>query len=71
MLIDIEISKYRHVGILLYLAADLPNCQYCMRFLLIKMTAATQHCWQVLKHLVLYLAGNQDVCLSLNVKGRH
>ena len=33
------------------------------------MTSATQHCWQVLKHLVLYLAGNQDLCLSLNFKG--
>ena len=33
------------------------------------MTSATQHCWQVLKHLVLYVAGNQDLCLSLNFKG--
>ena len=33
------------------------------------MTSATQQCWQVLKDLVLYLAGNQDLCLSLNFKG--
>ena len=33
------------------------------------MTSATQHCWQLLKHLVLYLAGNQDLCLSLTFKG--
>ena len=33
------------------------------------MTSATQHCWQVLKHLVLYLAGNQDLCLRSNFKG--
>ena len=41
------------VGILLYLAADLPHCQHCIRFLATKMTSATQHCWQVLKHSVL------------------
>ena len=33
------------------------------------MMSTTQHCWQELKHLVLYLAGNQDLCLSLNFKG--
>ena len=71
LLSDSEMSKYRSaVGILLYLAADLPHCQHCIRFLTTKMTSATQHCWQVLKHLVLYLAGNQDVCLSLNFKGQ-
>ena len=64
-------AKYRSaVGTLLYLAADLPHCQHCIRFLATKMTAATEHCWQVLKHLVLYLSGTQDVCLSLNFKGQ-
>ena len=54
LLSDSEMSKYRSAaGILLYLAADLPHCQHCIRFLATKMTSATQHCWQVLKHLVL------------------
>ena len=67
---EADLTEFRRaVGILLYLAADLPLCQHCIRFLATKMTSATQHCWQVLKHLVLYLAGNQDLCLSLNFKG--
>ena len=67
---EADLTKFRSaVGILLYLAADLPHCQHCIRFLATKMTSATQHCWQVLKHLVLYLAGNQNLCLSLNFKG--
>jgi len=41
---DTEMSKFRSaVGILLYLAADLPHCQHCIRFLATKMTSATQH----------------------------
>ena len=65
-----DLTKYRSaVGILLYLAADWPHCQHCTRFLATKMTSATQHCQQVLQHLVLYLAGNQDLCWSLNFKG--
>ena len=67
---EADLTKFRSaVGILLYLAADLPHCQHCIRFLATQMTSATQHCWQVLKHLVLSLAGNQDLCLSLNLKG--
>ena len=67
---EADLTKFRSaVGILLFLAADLPHCQHCIRFLATKMTSATQHCWQVLKHLVLYLSGNQDLCLSLNFKG--
>ena len=67
---EADLTKFRSaVGILLYLAADLPHCQHCIRFLATKMMSATQHCWQVLKHLVLYLAGNQDLCLSLNFQG--
>ena len=67
---EADLTKFRSaVGILLHLAADLPHCQHCIRFLATKMTSATQHCWRVLKHLVLDLAGNQDLCLSLNFKG--
>ncbi len=65
-----DLTKFRSaVGILLHLAAGLPHCQHCIRFLATKMASATQHCSQVLKHLVLYLAGNQDLCLSLHFKG--
>ena len=67
---EADLTKFRSAaGILLYLAADLPHCQHCIRFVATKMASACQHCWQVLKHLVLYLAGNQDLCLSLNFKG--
>ena len=67
---EADMGKVRSaVGILLYLAADLPHCQHTIQFLATKMTSATQHCWQVLKHLVLYLAGNEELCLSLNFKG--
>ena len=42
---DADMWKYRSaVGILLYLAADLPHCQQCIRFMATKMTSATQHC---------------------------
>ena len=48
---EADLTKFRSaVGILLYLAADLRHCQRCIRFLATKMTSATQHCWQVLKH---------------------
>ena len=67
---EADLTKFGSaVGILLYLAADLLYCQHCIRFLATKMASATQHCWQVLKHLVLYLSGNQDLCLSLNFEG--
>ena len=67
---EADLTKFRSaVGILLHLAADLPHCQHCIRFLATKMTSATQQCWQVLKHSVLYLAGNQDPCSISNFKG--
>ena len=69
-LTEADLTKFRGAaGILLYVAADLRRCQHCIRFLATKMTSATQHWWQVLRHLVLYLACNQNLWLSLNFKG--
>ncbi len=40
---ETDMAKFRSaVSILLYLAADLPHCQHCMRFLATKMTSATR-----------------------------
>eukprot|EP00435_Cladocopium_sp_Y103_P029275 s2567_g7.t1 len=67
---DQDAPRYRSaVGTLLYLAPDHPQCQHAIRFLATQMSAPTQHAWQVLKHLVLYMLGHQDVCLSLNFAG--
>ena len=69
-LADSDASKYRSaVGTLLYLAPDHPQCQHAIRFLATQMSKPTEHAWQVLKHLVLYMLGHQDVCLSLEFAG--
>ena len=70
VLADSDASKYRSaVGTLLYLAPDHPQCQHAIRFLATQMSSPTEHAWQVLKHLVLYMLGHQDVCLSLEFAG--
>ena len=53
------------VGILLYLAADLPHCQHIVRNLATYSTQPTVCSMVVLKHLVGYLACHEDVCISL------
>ena len=58
------------VGILLYLAADLPHCQHVVRHLSTYSTQPTVKSMNVLKHLVSYLAGHDDLCVSLKGKGR-
>ena len=58
------------VGVLLYLAADLPHCQHVVRHLSTYSTQPTVRSMQVLKHLVGYLAPHEDVCVSLKCKGR-
>ena len=63
-------KKFRTcVGILLYLASDLPHCQHVVRHLATYSTAPTQKSLVVLKHLVSYLACHEDIC-NISLKWR-
>ena len=65
-------KKFRTcVGILLYLASDLPHAQHVVRHLATYSTVPTQKSLVVLKHLVSYLACHEDVCISLKWRGRN
>ena len=59
------------VGILLYLAAYLPHCQHTVRHLATYSTQPIVRSMVILKHLVGFLACNEDVCVSLKPKGRN
>ena len=41
------------------------HCQHCIRFQTTKMTSATQHCWQVLKHFVFIYLTARPLTLKL------
>ena len=58
------------VGILLYLACDLPHCQHIVRHLSTYSTQPMVKSMTVLKHLVAYLASHDSICISLKWKGR-
>eukprot|EP00435_Cladocopium_sp_Y103_P031605 s1770_g8.t1 len=58
------------VGVLLYLAADLPHCRHVVRHFATYSTTPSQKSFVVLKHLVGYLASHESVCVSLKWKGR-
>eukprot|EP00435_Cladocopium_sp_Y103_P069525 s313_g33.t1 len=58
------------VGILMYLANDLPHCQHVIRYLSTHNTKPTVKSLAVLKHLVAYLACHGDICISLKWTGR-
>ena len=65
-----EASQYRScVGILLYLATDLPHCQHTIRWLSTGMATPTLRKKDVLRHLVSYLHGTKGLCLCLHFKG--
>ena len=57
------------VGILLYLAADLPHCQHAIRYLSKGMSSPTKQKKDILRHLISFLHGTKDVCLCLDYKG--
>ena len=59
------------VGILLYLAADLPHCQHVVRHLSTYSSQPTEKSMTVLRHLVSYLASHDDICVSLKWCGRN
>ena len=65
-----EASQYRScVGILLYLATDLPHGQHTIRWLSTGMATPTLRKKDVLRHLVSYLHGTKGLCLCLHYKG--
>eukprot|EP00435_Cladocopium_sp_Y103_P016294 s1770_g4.t1 len=59
------------IGILLYLASDLPHCQHVVRHLATYSTQPTVKSLTVLKHLVSYLSAREDVCISLKWRSRN
>ena len=66
----VETGEYRScVGILLYLANDLPHCQHAIRHLSTGMSKPTKRLKDILRHLVSYLSGTKDVGLALQFKG--
>ena len=65
-----EASQCRScVGILLYLATDLPHCQHVMRWLSTGTATPASKKNDVLRHLVSYLHGTKGLCLCLHYKG--
>ena len=65
-----EASQYLScVGILLYLATDLPHCQHTIRWLSTGMATPTLRKKDVLRHLVSYLHGTKGLCLCSHYKG--
>ena len=67
-----DASVYRScVGLLLYLAPDLPQCQYVIRYLSTCASKPSQKAMVVLKHLIGYMAGHSDQYVSLKWKGMH
>ena len=67
-----DASMYRTcMGILLYLSADRPQCQYVIRYLSTFPSKPTEKSLMVLKHLVGYMAAHSEQCMSLKWKGLH
>eukprot|EP00435_Cladocopium_sp_Y103_P075626 s23_g61.t1 len=59
------------VGVLLYLACDMPHCQHVVRYLATYSTQPSEKSMVVLRHLVGYLASHQELCVSLKWRGRN
>ena len=65
-------SRYRSsVGILLYLAHDLIECQFVIRGLARYMSKPTERAWDILKYLVQYLLGRIDYGLLMKIEENH
>ena len=65
--LDSETSgKYRSaIGILMYIQADLLECQYAVRFLSTVAHCPTEGGWKLLRHLTSYVHGTQNHVLGL------
>ena len=59
------------VGVLLYLACDMPHCQHVVRYLATCSSRPSEKSMVVLRHLVAYLASHQELCVSLKWRGRN
>ena len=64
-----EASIFRSaVGVLLYMASDLVECQFTIRHLARCMSSPTSRAWEILKHLVCYLLGRSEFGLLLSLE---
>ena len=59
------------VGVLMYLANDMPHCQHVIRHLSTYNASPTVKSFSVLKHLVAYLACHENICISLKWMGHN
>ena len=57
------------MGILLYLAIDLPHAQHAIRHLSTGMSCPTKQLKDILRHLVSFLSGTKDLHLCLKFRG--
>ena len=65
-----EASEFRSgVGILLYLAPDLPNAQHAITHSSSGMSRPTQRIKDFLRQFLSYLCGSKGLCLSLQFAG--
>ena len=65
-------TKFRSgVGILLYLAHDLIECQFVIRGLARHMSKPTERAWDILKYLVQYLLGRVEYGLLMKLEENH
>ena len=59
-------SKYRTaVGILMYVASDLPACQFGIRFLSTYAHCPTEGSWKLLRHLTAYINSHESHVVGL------
>ena len=64
-----QVSRFRTaIGILLYLANDMPECAYTIRGLAKKMSRPTTRSWAMLRHLAQYLLHGRKYCLRLEIQ---
>ena len=64
-----QASTFRSaVGVLLYMASDLVECQFTIRHLARCMATPTARGFEILKHLVCYLLGRSEFGLLLNLE---
>ncbi len=64
-----QASTFRSaVGVLLYMASDLLECQFTIRHLARCMASPTSRAWEILKHLVSYLLGRSEFGLLLSLE---
>ena len=56
------------VGVLLYMASDLVECQFTIRHLARCMASPTSRAFEVLRHLVIYLLGRSEYGLLLSLE---